>query len=312
MKQRSSRIAGLGIWLAVAGFASAQTFDAIDKGRYEDNGNHDAGVQTCFAGRDETGGIFDYFRCFFLFDLESLSGFVTSATLRVQVEAYHNFIGSASQDLKFFDVGTASGILTSTHAAASAEGITVYTDLGTGTSFAVATIFSNQVGQTVDIPLNANAISAINNAAGSTFAIGGLLQMSTVIEYDQWVRFSLSAGAGTHQLVLQTGSGPSPLWIGAYDGGGGWYWLSWFGWFYDAGGGWIYHIDLGWLWADPSQSATSFWLWDNAGLGWLWTSSNAAYPWFWWHNGNTWLYYAPGTRNPRWFYNIGAGAWQTL
>jgi len=103
--------------------------------------------------------------------------------------------------------------------------------------------------------------------------------------------------------------GRTGLWSGATELGGGWLWLDWFGYFNDNFAPWINHQYLGWLYADLNQTVSSIFFWDLS-LGWVYTS-DSTYPWFWWFGDATWLFYSEGTTNPRWFYNVDAGAWQT-
>ena len=98
------------------------------------------------------------------------------------------------------------------------------------------------------------------------------------------------------------------LWAGATDLGGGWKWLSWFGYFFDAGDGWIYHNEQQWMYA-YGTTTSDIWFW-TADMGWLWTS-DATYPYLYRHNDGAWLYYQVGSFGPRWFYNFTAGSWES-
>jgi hypothetical protein len=95
---------------------------------------------------------------------------------------------------------------------------------------------------------------------------------------------------------------------GAVDLGGGWKWLSWFGYFYDAGNGWIYHQQHHWMYTVGTTPA-SIWLWTQD-LGWLWTKSTT-YPYLYRHTGAAWLWYQVGSFSPRWFNNLTTGHWES-
>ena len=95
---------------------------------------------------------------------------------------------------------------------------------------------------------------------------------------------------------------------GASDLGGGWKWLSWFGYFFDAGNGWIYHNQHQWMYA-YGTTTSDIWFW-TADMGWLWTN-DATYPYLYRINDGAWLYYLVGSFGPRWFYNFTAGSWES-
>lgn len=82
----------------------------------------------------------------------------------------------------------------------------------------------------------------------------------------------------------------------------------WFGWIDTAHSPWLYHYHLGWLHA--SQPAhDQAWLWDPA-LGWTFAAKHS-FPFLFQHNSNSWLYYQPGSNNPRWFYATRTQEWFT-
>ena len=99
------------------------------------------------------------------------------------------------------------------------------------------------------------------------------------------------------------------LWSNAVNLGGGWYWLSWFGYFNTNAAPWIYHPTLGWLY--PYGSSTdSIWFWDT-GMNAFWWTSATVYPYIWRASDGVWLYYDVGSSSPRWFYNYGAQKWES-
>ena len=97
------------------------------------------------------------------------------------------------------------------------------------------------------------------------------------------------------------------LWAGATDLGGGWKYLSWFGYFYTNNPPWIFHQTLGWLYPNGTSTA-SIWFWDLA-MNTYWWTSQAVFPNIYRASDNTWLYYEQGS-SPREFYNFSTGKWE--
>ncbi len=102
--------------------------------------------------------------------------------------------------------------------------------------------------------------------------------------------------------------GTAPLWQDAVQlGGGGWRWLSWFGYFEEDGYGWIWHKGHGWMFTG-SETTASIWFY-TMDMGWLW-SSDTVYPYLYRRSDSTWLWYQVGSTSPRWFYNFTTSAWE--
>jgi hypothetical protein len=102
-----------------------------------------------------------------------------------------------------------------------------------------------------------------------------------------------------------------PLWQNGSSLGGGWEWLSWFGYFNTTYSPWIYHSTLGWLY--PFGTSTySLWFWDPA-MDDFWWSSATFYPYMYRSGNGHWLWYAvpaPGQpATPRWFYDFTSKRW---
>ena len=99
------------------------------------------------------------------------------------------------------------------------------------------------------------------------------------------------------------------LWAGAKDLGGGWKYLGWFGFFYTDSFPWVFHQTLGWL--HPSGSSMkNIWFYDIA-MKTFWWTSQTLYPYIYRSSDNAWLYYEPGTSNPRRFYNYSTKSWES-
>jgi hypothetical protein len=91
--------------------------------------------------------------------------------------------------------------------------------------------------------------------------------------------------------------------------GGGWRRLSWFGDYIPMGGaGWIWHNKHGFLFAPASSTPQNVWMYAQD-MGWLYTG-NALYPFLYRAGDGAWLWYN-GARNPRWFFNYSASAWES-
>jgi hypothetical protein len=131
---------------------------------------------------------------------------------------------------------------------------------------------------------------------------------SGLTPYYYWVKARYIIGnsclSGGNQYI-RSDTGP---FAGAVDIGGGWKWLSWFGFFYDAGNGWIYHNEHHWMYAVGTTPA-SIWLW-TPDMGWLWTSESL-YPYMYRNQPSAWLWYQQGSTSPRWFNNLTTGQWES-
>ena len=98
----------------------------------------------------------------------------------------------------------------------------------------------------------------------------------------------------------------SLVWTGVSPGDDGYSDVPWLGRVYDSGGGWIWHDSLGWLYAQGSTPASVYFY--KPGLGWLWSGSSSAHTFYSWDIGG-WIYHAPGTADPQWFYDYSGSRW---
>lgn len=103
---------------------------------------------------------------------------------------------------------------------------------------------------------------------------------------------------------------PQEGWDTGYqDIGGGWRRLDWFGDYAPmAGSGWIWHNQHRFFYIPALSTPQSVWLYAQ-NMGWLWTASTV-YPFLYRISPPGWLWYNGGT-NPRWFYNMTMGAWES-
>ena len=97
------------------------------------------------------------------------------------------------------------------------------------------------------------------------------------------------------------------VWADATDLGDGWKRSAWLGQFNDGEFPWVFHEDHGW-WLTEGENQTGLWFF-SSDLGWIWTGSES-YPFLFRASDEGWLFYLEGSRNPRWFFNFGAGEWE--
>ena len=148
--------------------------DAIGRGWYESGGssNGSSSSNNYIAGicgtEDVCNGGDGVLRNWFIFDLEGVLGPVTAATLYLDVPSPDGFLspqGSETYTLYTLDLGTA--------AIAGGAGLPGYIDLGDGTVYGSRAYTAVDIGNGPGIVLNASALTAINNAIGGDFGLGG-------------------------------------------------------------------------------------------------------------------------------------------
>lgn len=174
-----------------------------NQGWWSNGGGHSNTNANYFVG--ETGG--SEYRNFFTFDLSSLTGTVTSATLQLQ-GTRRCASPNATESYGLFDVSTASSTLSTSNGPDTG----IFDDLGTGTSYGVFNVNMATCNNTLSFTLNAAAISAINAAIGGYFSIGGALQDLNGTS-DQYL-FGFSGGP--QNLILDTASVPEPGSLGMF------------------------------------------------------------------------------------------------
>ena len=185
--------------LVGAGAAYGTTIDATDRGHYEDDGDHDSANTNYIVGEVPTGSV--QYHNFFVFDLSSVSGTITSAELRLLNPPGGFASSDATETYEVFDVSTSSGTLTG----GGAGLVAVYADLAGGTMYASQVVSAADNGTTIVIPLNAAALSDLNAASG-LFAFGGVLTTTVVGGANEFL-FGLTGSPSTladTQLVVTT------------------------------------------------------------------------------------------------------------
>lgn len=150
------------------------TLDAIDSGFYQEDGEgsrfNDPNNRNYIAGSD---GATDHHN-FFVFEIPNGQTFTSATLLLFNTGGFPcpsgYFSPNPTELYELYDVTTPVATLIP----ATGTGLVgIYEDLGSGTLFGSQTVSAADNGAIVSISLNADAIAAINSAAGSQFAIGG-------------------------------------------------------------------------------------------------------------------------------------------
>jgi hypothetical protein len=173
-----------------------------DRGWYTSDGFHDPDEPNYIVGRYDV----DY-RNFFVFDLSSVTGTITSATLKLFNPSDRPGSGYLSPDatetLELYDVSTSIASLTD-----GTTGVSAFTDLGSGTSFGSTIVSVADNGTFITITLNASALSALN-VAGGLFAIGGAVTTLSGPDF-QYVFGNSDLNPGTTLELETTTALPTP------------------------------------------------------------------------------------------------------
>jgi hypothetical protein len=185
---------------------AAITVSASNWGHYDSSGSALANNTNYLAGLAGENQIRDFFG----FDLSSVSGTITGATLQAFNPGPPTFNDGyqspdATETFGTFDVTTAFATLVN-----GTGGVGAYNDLGGGTSFGTVSVSSadngtNTNGQFVSVALNSSAITAINNALGGNFAIGGAITTISGLSNQFIFGFTNDTNANV-RLVLEQGT----------------------------------------------------------------------------------------------------------
>jgi hypothetical protein len=147
-------------------------------GWYTDEGEHNPGNLNYVCGDIEG----TYYRNFFAVDLTNLASFgitppVTSAFLLIDRYSPDTFSGT----LLFYlsEVTTPFELINQSYYAPSVAGQKIYSDLGKGNIMGTVMVDKAATGFVV-VELNPQGLSAINNAIGSTFVLGGSTNIQPV------------------------------------------------------------------------------------------------------------------------------------
>ena len=172
---------------------SAQAVDALDRGWYEIGGQHLPENENYIVGNCPSCPISDYFRNFFVFDVGGVDALVAGATLAVERRTYYGHLAGETYDV--FDITTPLGALLG-----GTGGLAAYADLGAGLSYGSYDILIPGTPALLEVPLNATALTALNEAGGLPFAVGGAL---TSLDGDPATAEQLFGGTGGAPNVTQ-------------------------------------------------------------------------------------------------------------
>lgn len=164
-------------------------YDAFNSGHYDNlGGSIFTNYQAGFDGFNNNP--LSEVRNFFAFDLSSLTGPITSATLTIPSNpfgiGYENTSGSASITYTNWDVSTSFDDLDD-----GTNGLSTFADLGSGEKFGSALVHQGDLVTTVT--LDGAALDDIAAAEGKEFAIGGSA-MATVPEASTWAMMIVGFG----------------------------------------------------------------------------------------------------------------------
>jgi hypothetical protein len=163
---------------------------------------------------------------YFLFDLSSVGGTITAATLRVFNPAapvtpgfpFGYTSADPTETYTLFDVASAffgtplpGGNYVAGYGVGSLAGQAIFNDLGTGTSYGAATVSLADNGRFVEISLNSAGLAALN-ASGGIFGIGGSVTTLDGLANRESLfasAFLSSVGPNVPQLVISSVPEPS-------------------------------------------------------------------------------------------------------
>jgi hypothetical protein len=191
-------LTGASVAAPVAANAATITVDASASGAYNAAGARVSATQNFLTGQFERVER----RSFFAFDLASVAGTVTAAKLRLfnpEVSQFlHGYVSpDPSETLAFWDATTLAASLLD-----GSAGVAGFADLGSGTLFGTRSVSAVDNGTVIEIDLNADALAALNAAAGGDFVLGGSLT-SLGGTADQYVfGFSMANFVADHTRAL--------------------------------------------------------------------------------------------------------------
>jgi hypothetical protein len=172
-----------------------------DRGWYSGNGRHSSTNQNTITGPGYKADT----NSWFLFDLSSLSGSYSSATLRLEMELWGG--PSPTGTASIWDYNSSLTALVSTHSSGSTEGIAINTDLESGSMYAMQEVNRTDVGSIIEFNLSSMALADINAAIGGSFAFGTHLDG---VSGSNFLRWSYGSESRVHQLILETDTSQVP------------------------------------------------------------------------------------------------------
>lgn len=188
------------LWAAIAPAAKAAiSLSAVDSGWYQRSGFHISSNENYIVGNFFGA----FYHNWFAFDLSSVTDTIVGAKLRIFNPADGYKSNDATEFYELFDVTSDINDVRITHLPFSLQGIAIYNDLGSGTSYGGRLVSYADNNSMVEVTLNANAIADLNAATG-LFGIGGRL---TTLDFNRFTtEFStgLTDSTFVRELVLET------------------------------------------------------------------------------------------------------------
>lgn len=196
---------------SAASRADIITLSIVDQGFYDSRGSHFASNESHPVGYFDGGPTPQNsaeLRNWFLFDLSGVTSQIVSAELRLYnpINGYDS--PDASETYALHNVSAESNDLRAGYALGSLEGISIWQDLGTGTSFGSRVVLPFEENTEISVALNAEALAELNTSNGF-WSVGG--RLSTIsgdpVRQALFVDFSGSPAAS---LVLTTAPAAVP------------------------------------------------------------------------------------------------------
>lgn len=179
--------------------------DFDNQGWYDNTGFTTRPSDNYFTGSPFGGDL----RSFFTFDLSSAAGIGTVIGARLDLRRFFDSANNEpTETLEFFDVSADAATLSNN----TGTGVSVYNDLGTGTTYGAFVVPGSGASDDVlSFQLNAAALADLNAALGGFFSIGGTLtsQDTDVATSPDWL-FGASDGTDPQELVLEFTPIPEP------------------------------------------------------------------------------------------------------
>ena len=188
--------------------ATAQTvvIPHTDRGQYSNTGFHNPSNPNYVVGGDSFSSVYNNF---FVFDLSGVTQPIASAKLALYVPSALAGPGynspDASENYELHDVSTSISTLV-----AGTGGVPAHTDLGSGVVYGSRTMTAADMGNVVEVTLNAAAIAALDSATG-LIGIGGSLTTLDGVANSEFTFGSSGSVGDTTELRLTLAPEPSAL-----------------------------------------------------------------------------------------------------
>lgn len=178
--QHLSRRTGATLFALLAvSAAHAQSLNPVRSGWFQSGGaNSGPSNQNYFVGFSNSNS--DTHRNFFVFDLSSITGTITGATLKLYnpinpPDSFDGYAGDATETYELTSTSASIADLLGTYNSGDPTGVSVFGTLGTGSLFSSITASSADNGLTLNLPFNAAGLSALNSSIGGLMGMGGQL-----------------------------------------------------------------------------------------------------------------------------------------